>query len=158
VYTALAGNSETDLVIDINGYFAPPSGSGLLFYPTTPCRLVDTREPRERMADFGAPSLSSGIARVFTTAYGPCSLPPSVRALSLNATVVPAGPLAYLTLWPPWQQQPGVSTLNAFGGDVVANAAIVPVVQGNGLLSAYALVDSSRTTDLILDINGYFAP
>ncbi len=37
-----AGPSTTDVIIDMNGYFAPPS-RGLQFYPVAPCRLVDTR-------------------------------------------------------------------------------------------------------------------
>src|SRR5205085_11009390 len=35
---------DTELVLDINGYFVPASTpSSLAFYPVTPCRLVDTR-------------------------------------------------------------------------------------------------------------------
>ncbi len=39
VYTS----DHTDLVIDINGYFAAPSSAGLHFYTVTPCRALDTR-------------------------------------------------------------------------------------------------------------------
>ena len=35
--------NTTDVVLDIDGYFAPVSGSTLAFYPLTPCRVVDTR-------------------------------------------------------------------------------------------------------------------
>ena len=66
-------------------------------------------------------------------------------------TVVPAGPLSYLTLWPTGQTQPFVSTLNSFGGIVVANAAIVPA-GADGAVSVYV----TDPTDVILDINGYF--
>ena len=37
-----SGPSTTDVIIDMNGYFAPPS-TGLQFFPVSPCRLVDTR-------------------------------------------------------------------------------------------------------------------
>ena len=34
----------SDVIIDINGYFAPPGGPGALsFYTVPPCRVVDTR-------------------------------------------------------------------------------------------------------------------
>src|ERR1019366_241594 len=36
-------SSDTDLVIDINGYFAPAGTGGLSLYPTAPCRVIDTR-------------------------------------------------------------------------------------------------------------------
>jgi len=56
-------------------------------------------------------------------------------------------------LWPAGQGQPTVSTLNAFDGSIVSNAAIVPA-GANGSVSAYV----TNTTDLILDTNGYLAP
>ena len=52
-----------------------------------------------------------------------------------NATVVPAGTLGYLTMWPTGQSQPLVSTLNRRPGEK-ANAAIVPAGTG-GAISAY---------------------
>jgi len=56
-------------------------------------------------------------------------------------------------LWPAGQVQPFVSTLNAFDGSIVSNAAIVPAA-ASGSVSAYV----TNTSDLILDTNGYFAP
>ncbi len=47
---------------------------------------------------------------------------------------------------------PNVSTLN-FYGSVIANAAIVPA-GNNGAISVYV----SFPTDVLFDINGYFAP
>ena len=35
--------NTTDVVIDIDGYFTPVTGSTLAFYPLTPCRVADTR-------------------------------------------------------------------------------------------------------------------
>ena len=69
-----------------------------------------------------------------------------------NATVVPSGSLGYLTLWPDPQQQPVVSTLNAYDGFVTSNMAIVPNI--DGLTDSYA----QGYTQLIMDISGYFAP
>ncbi len=70
----------------------------------------------------------------------------------LNATVVPPGPLGYLTLWSDAQAQPFVSTLNALDGAITSNLAIVPTT--NGSIDALA----SDPTHLILDISSYFAP
>ena len=40
---------DTELIIDINGYFAPPATSGLSFYNLAPCRILDTRDGRPRL-------------------------------------------------------------------------------------------------------------
>jgi hypothetical protein len=142
---------NADLVLDINGYFAAPgNGGGLSFYPATPCRAADTREPA---GAFGGPILESGASRSFSVAAGDCAIPTAAQALSLNATVVPGVALGYLTLWPTGGSQPFVSTLNSPLGSIVANAAIVPN-GANGAVSAFA----TDRTHLILDINGYFAP
>jgi serine protease len=69
-----------------------------------------------------------------------------------NGTVVPSGPLAFLTLWPHGQAQPNVSTLNAIDGAIASNMAIVPTT--DGFINAYA----NSQTQLILDISSYFAP
>jgi len=142
----------TDLIVDINGYFASPGSSGLNFYAVTPCRIVDTRN---LAGSFGGPAILGGTTRSFALSLGSCNLPafPTEQAYSLNMTVVPQGPLGYPTTWPTGVNQPVVSTLNALDGLVVANAAIVPS-GATGSINAFA----SNTTDVIVDTNGYFGP
>jgi hypothetical protein len=70
----------------------------------------------------------------------------------LNITVLPSGPLDFLSIWPAGQPYPGVSTLNSPDGSIVANAAIVPA----GTNGAVSIVTGSPT-HVIVDINGYFA-
>ena len=36
---------DSNLVIDINGYFGPPGPGGISLFPLTPCRVLDTRVP-----------------------------------------------------------------------------------------------------------------
>ncbi len=147
VYTT----NQTDLVIDINGYFAQAGLAGALsFYTATPCRLVDTRLA---VGTFGGPSFGSSEVRNFPLRTNPCGVPTTAQAYSLNATVVPKGALAFLTLWPSNQAQPSVSTLNAPDASITSNAAIVPAGP-DGAIFAYPF----GATDLILDYNGYFAP
>jgi hypothetical protein len=66
-------------------------------------------------------------------------------------TVVPSGPLGYLTTWPTGGTQPPVSTLNAVEGQVIANAAIVPAGT-NGAVNVFV----TNTTHVIIETNGYF--
>ncbi len=143
------GSNDTDLVVDINGYFAPASYGGLNFYPATPCRLVDTRNPD---GTFGGPVIEGQTARSFRLEDSACELPSTAQAYSLNMTVVPQAPiLGYLSAWPAGGTQPVVSTLNALKGQVVANAAIVPAGAG-GAIDVFV----TDTAHVVIDTNGYF--
>jgi hypothetical protein len=136
-------SGDTDLVIDINGYFAPAGVGGLSLYTVTPCRVLDSR---------------GGAAPPFTGAQNSnvagslCGIDPSAQAYVFGATVVPPGPLGFLSLWPQGQSQPLVSTLNALDGAITSNMAIVPTT--NGWVSGFV----SSASHLILDISGFFAP
>ena len=140
---AFASNN-TDLVIDINGYFAPAGPNGLSLYTVAPCRVLDTRPPNGN---------GQFVNELTVDVVGSVCAPPSTaQAYVFNATVVPPGPLGYLTLWPDGGMQPGVSTLNAIDGAITSNMAIVP--NSDGSTDAFA----SNLTQLILDISSYFAP
>ena len=141
---ATFATNDTDLVIDTNGYFAPPGAGGLSFYPLTPCRVIDTRHVGN-----GQPFTGPLIVPVQNS---PCGPPATAQGYVFNATVVPQHTLSYLTLWPDPLLRPAVSTLNALDGAITSNMAIVP--NGDGKTDAYA----TDSTQMILDISGYFAP
>ena len=67
--------------------------------------------------------------------------------------MVPKGFLGYLITWPTGISMPNVSTLNAYDGQVTANAGIVPA----GTAGAIS-VQARDATNLIIDVNGYFGP
>ncbi len=80
----------------------------LSFYPSTPCRIADTRNPP---GPFGGPSLIGTARRSLAVPSSDCGIPSGARKYSLNATVVPPDEIGFLTLYgnsPP----PFVSTLN----------------------------------------------
>jgi hypothetical protein len=134
----------TDLVIDVNGYFAPAGAGGLSFYNVSPCRVLDTRNPPGTLPFTGTESVS--------VAASLCAPPGNAQAYVFSATVVPPGPLYFLTLWPQGAAQPFVSTLNASDGAVTNNMALVPT--SNGSIDAFV----ANPSQLFLDISGYFAP
>jgi len=135
---------NTDLIIDINGYFAPPDAGGLSLYNLTPCRVLDTREPPGSLPFAGTGDIGVG--------FSGCGTPPTAQAYVLNATVVPPSSLFYLTLWPQGTPQPLVSTLNDLDGSITNNLAIVPT--NNTQITAFA----TDSTHLVMDIFGYFGP
>jgi hypothetical protein len=145
-------SDATQFILDIDGYFvrAGTDASGLQFFPLTPCRVADTRGAT---GGLGAPSMASATSRAFPVQLSSCKIPPTAKAYSLNVTAVPHTSLGFLTAWPTGENQPVVSTLNASTGAVTANAAIVPAGT-SGDVSIYV----SDASDVILDINGYFAP
>jgi hypothetical protein len=99
-----------------------------------PCRLVDTRQ-----AGYGAPALVGGSPR------------------NLNddpLTVTNAQGPGFIPIYPQGSVQPPVSTLNYVAGQTIANAAIVPAGAGDGV----TVIAGVSGTDLIIDINGYYAP
>lgn len=141
---AFASN-DTDMIIDVNGYFAVPAAGGLSLYPLAPCRIVDTRSTGGGFHGQRNPPVD--------VAASACLVPAEAQEYVFNATAVPVQPLGFLALWPdPEEPMPNVSTLNAVDGAVTSNMAIV----GNldGLTDAYA----SALSYLILDISSYFAP
>jgi hypothetical protein len=145
--SAVAYN-DTDLVVDVNGYFSEGT-NGMAYYPTAvPERILDTRTSVD--PDSGALLPSGGPPITGKQAYAYTSNP---AVYVLNATVVPTAPLWYLTLWPDGITQPVVSTLNAYDASVTSNIAIV-TTGTDGAFDAYA----DGTTQLILDLSGSFMP
>ena len=138
--------TDTDLIIDVNGYFALAGQGGLSLYPAVPCRVLDTRKVGNGQPFNG--TLNPPVD-VVDSVCGPAA---TAQAYVFNATVVPVGSLGYLTLWPDGEQQPVVSTLNAADGALTSNMAIVPT--NNGKVDAYA----NGLTQLLIDISSYFAP
>ena len=111
--------------------------------------MVDTRNAA---GAFGGPTFTAGATRSFAVPQSSCSVPSAAQAYSFNVTVVPVTTLLFLSAWPQGQTQPVVSTLNSPTGAVLANAAIVPAGTGGGVS-----IFVSDATDVILDINAYFA-
>ena len=153
---------STDVILDIDGYFQAPGSQTLQFYPVPPCRVVDTRKGSTQPQGLGAPSFTAMETRVLPVlSKSPClqsliGLPNQPQAYSLNVVAVPnpAGqPLSYLTAWPSNDPLPLVATLTNPTGTIVANAAIVPADLGNGDISVFTY----NSTDVVIDLNGYFA-
>lgn len=113
-------SNPTDLVVDINGYFAPPAAGGLSFLQPAPV-------PGAGLADLSGqgPPPFSGQLDVNVLASG-CGGTPGAQAYVFNSTVVPSGALRFLTLWPQGAARPTVATLNALDGTITDNMAIVP--------------------------------
>ncbi len=147
--------------VPLRNWEVPPSPMADLdnpgaFVPVTPCRIADTRGVAPFTGAYAGPELVAGATRNFDIDSAPtCTgIASPATAYSLNFTII-GSPGAYqnafLTVWQTGGSMPTVSTLNFDGGQLKANAAIVP--RGtNGAISVFV----NANAHLIIDINGYF--
>ena len=151
--------SNTDLVIDVLGYYSPDAtddnGLGLLFNSLPrPVRLLETRPQFNGCYNPGAP-IQGGVVRL-QPARGSCDgVPIADNALALvgNATVL-NGNGGYLTFWPSTATQPTVAASNFLPGQVFNRHFTVGLGAADGAFRIF----SQFTTDLVIDVSGYFAP
>jgi hypothetical protein len=131
-------------------FVRPGGATPLAFYAIVPCRLLDTRLAR---GVFGGPGLIAGTGRKVPVPDGSCGIPHGAAAYSMNLLAIPRGPLGWLNAWATGEPMPVVSVLNAPTGVATANAAIIRA----GYDGSITLL-APDVTDLVIDINGYFAP
>ncbi len=106
-----------------------------------------------RPGPYGRPALLAGANRGFVVA-GRCGIPPTARAVSVNATATQPSTAGNLTLFAAGSPTPLASTLNYAAGQTRGNNAIAPL-SGSGALA----VNCSQSTGgvhFILDVDGYF--
>jgi exo-beta-1,3-glucanase (GH17 family) len=133
-----------------------PAPAGLQYYPLpAPVRIYDTRPGQPACVNAGAP-LAAGSTTPLV-ARGPCAgIPAAASAVVGNATAVnnaPASGPGFVTLFPSGAARPVVSNINYSAGQVLSNA-FTAGLGADGALNAYV----HSTTDLIVDVAGYYAP
>lgn len=131
--------------------YVAPVVSG--FYPLTPCRLADTRDPN---GPSGGPALVGGAIRTFPVA-GLCGVPADAIAIAANVTVVSPTGLGNLILFPSGLTPPLVSTISFGAGQVRANNAVLAINGPTaGSLDVQTLLSGAGTSHFVLDVAGYF--
>jgi hypothetical protein len=137
----------TDLVVDIQGYFAP--GPGVIFTGITPVRILDTRDGTGVVGSRPAPLGRGSIIQVKVT--GANGVPDDAVAVMLNVTITEANGSGYVTAWPCGKPRPLVSFLNFVRG--VDQANLTPVRIGNdGKVCVYV----NEGTQVVADLDGYY--
>jgi hypothetical protein len=126
------------------------------FYPLTPCRLIDTRQPAQ------APAMTAdttGATRSFKI-RGTCGLPTDARAAALNVTIATPTKKGHIRVFPSDVALPNISTLNFAGGEnAVANGAIIPMPVDTGSvtdMSIFLYMVETGTGHMVVDVTGYF--
>jgi hypothetical protein len=131
-----------DFIADLEGYYTPGT-SGAKFHALSPIRLADTRIGE------GETSVTP-LAKSGGTLTMP--LPSSYSAVVENLTVTGAVGGGYLSAYPIGGSPTASSNVNFSAGQTLPNLAIV--TSNNGV--SYAN-EASGTTQLVVDIDGYFS-
>jgi len=138
------------LVFDVTGYYLQDL-SGSKFYPLTPGRVLDTRVGNGLTGSF-----KTDIARALKV-EGRVGVPVAADAVTGNLTVVGQTDNGYVSMTKALDNTPDTSALNFPIGDVRANGVTGPL-SNSGTVGLVFKASGGKTTNLILDITGYFAP
>ena len=155
---SILSNATTDVVVDVEGYYlsssATPTG---LYNGVSPTRVCDTRSGNPSNLS-GAEAQCNGHSLSANTPLqvqvtGLAAVPASgVSAVVLNLTATGFNSNGYVTLYPGGSGIPPTSNLNFHtGGGPVTNEVIVPVTSTGSIT-----IVSDTTTDVIIDVEGYF--
>jgi uncharacterized protein YkwD len=138
----LFSSAETDVIIDINGYVSP--GATQWFNPVIPQRLLDTR--------LSQPLRAGQVLRVDVEG-GASPAPDAAVAVAVNLTGVLPDQNGWVRAFPCDVAEPEVSSMNPQVGLAKANSAIIPTAADGTIC-----LTSDITTDIIIDITGWFGP
>ncbi len=139
---------NVDVIIDVAGYYQ--NGTGKLFHPVTPARVLDSRSASQ-VGPYNSP-WGPGISRNATIG-GAGGVLVSADSVVLNVTVADTTASSFLTLWPAGQTKPTASSLNWTAGEVIPNAVTVKL----GASGAISIFNPGGNVDVIIDVAGYFS-
>lgn len=147
-------NSTTDVVIDVTGYYAPPGTGGLYFHPLPKSDSLAGYTARLHwLSEPGAPlQISTTRTQTGVMTCDGVTIPTGALALVGNATTTNSTGNGYLTLYPADATQPFASSSNFVAGNN-RNAPFIVSLSLNGEFNIY----TARTTDLVIDVMGYFS-
>jgi hypothetical protein len=147
----IAGAGKTaHFLFDVTGYYVQDL-AGSKFYPLSPGRVLDTRNGTGLSGTF-----KTNVARTLAV-RGHVGVPAAAIAISGNLTVVGQTKAGYVSLTKTATSSPTTSTLNFPVADVRANGVTGPL-SGTGSVGLVYKSSTSGSTNLILDITGYFGP
>lgn len=146
--------TSTDLLVDVQGYFGPNSGTTATSKRTTaidPVRIFDSRNG----VGTNGGRLAPGETRTVAVA-GVAGIPANASAVYLNITSVGGSAWGWLAVWPTGRPRPDVSNVNWPGGTDVPNMSIV-ALGSDGTLQLYNDPGTSgtSTTHVLIDVMGY---
>jgi hypothetical protein len=136
--------TDTDVVIDINGYYLDDRGSG--FRPVEPVRLYDSRDDARGV-------LAPGEERIITVVGATPRAPSGSTAVTLNLTAIEPKGNGFVRLYPCGAQSGSeISSINFGTDEVRANTVVTPVATDGTVC-----LQSNVEVHLAVDLFGYFS-
>jgi hypothetical protein len=124
----------------------------LAFTGITPCRVADTRG-NGFSGQYGPPQITPA-GRTITIA-NVCGIPAAAEAVSFNFSAVNIPGAGFLVTYPAGGAFPATATMTYNQNTPnLSNAAVVPL----GTAGAITVVAGVVPIDLVIDVNGYYAP
>jgi hypothetical protein len=122
------------------------------YVPLSPYRILDTRRS-------GGPFGPSEIRSLQVTGVGTgTQIPPTATAAVLNVTEVSGSAASLLTLYPSFTSRPNSSNLNFAAHTVIANLVTVTLGNNGGPQSWVDIFNALGSVNVVVDVEGYFAP
>ncbi|HEX6356628.1 hypothetical protein [Actinophytocola sp.] len=134
-------SGSVDLVVDLAGYYS--TGTGARFTALSANRVLDTRQDN-------TPVGPGSTRAVDLSAW----IPASATAVTFNLTATNPTASTFVTAWPAGTPLPTASNLNVPAGDTRPNLVTVAV----GANRTVNLYNNWGTTDLIVDLTGFYTP
>ena len=150
VYVAPAG-ATADVIVAITGYYLPDL-TGLHFYPLSPARVMDTRPGAQGSGLTGA--FVAGTSRELAIA-GSSTVPAEAMAVTANLTVTDQAAAGSVSIGIDSQSALDVTLINFPIADHLANGMNLALSGGGAIWLDYH-AGTSKKTDLILDVTGYY--
>ena len=147
-YAGLSGASS-DAVFDVTGYFTADA-SGDSYKLMSPARLLDSR------ISLGVTSLQNHVPKTFAVT-GHAGVPSNAVAITGNLTTTQSSSGGYFALTTIATATPSTSTLNFPTADNRANGVTIALGAGGTLSIVYNSI-SGATSQVVLDVTGYFVP
>jgi len=166
IYNALG---SADVIVDVEGYFATPTGSGTVpgeFHSIPPLRICDTRNPGTACAGGTNNPLAGGTWRDVVLSglpgggsVGPPSIPSdgTAAAAVFNLTATGGTAATFLTVAPPnssdqCPSKPAASNVNPAAGATLPNRVISPLGPRNDV----CVFNAVGSIEFIIDVDGWF--
>ena len=140
-------NVAVHVVVDVEGWFGGPLGSGPLFRPLLGTRVLDTRE--------GIGGVTGRLAMQSTVSFDPSATArlPLGSTVVLNVIATEADARGFVALYPCSAPQPPTSAVNSIAGTEATNVAFVTVD-----VTSRVCVFASVAMHVVIDVIGTYGP
>ena len=150
-------NAQVQLIADLNGWYADDFAAvpGYRYHEVDPSRILDTRDGTGLGTRAIAPLAAGEVIALTIPGSGGVPADADVRAVSMNVTTDNPMSAGYLTVFPCDHVRPNSSNINfdPASSGTVANLVTVKVPQ-----TGQVCIFASVSTNVISDVQGYFAP